>query len=40
MPANEKKKNIVVATNEDITLLVDWSILFGNVRRDEYKFRN
>jgi len=38
MPANEKKKNKIVAKNEDITLLVEWSFLFGNLRRDENNF--
>jgi accessory gene regulator protein AgrB len=40
MPANEKRKNIIVATNEDITVFADWSFLFGNVRRNEYNFVN
>jgi len=38
MPANEKRKNIILTTNEDIALLVDWSFLFGNVRSDECNF--
>jgi len=40
MPANEKRKNIILATNEDITLLAEWSFLFGDVRSDKYNFTN
>jgi len=40
MSANEKRKNVIVTPNEDITLITEWSFLFGNVRRNEYNFTN
>jgi hypothetical protein len=36
MPANEKKKHLNLATNEDNTLLVDQSFVFGNVGVGRY----